>query len=134
VVVDRDGRGADETVDHIVAAGGKGIGIACDLSDAEQMASAAASALEWNGPIRRICLNAGIGGTGSIQTTSAQDWRQIMAVNIDSQFLLLQHLLGPMIAAGGGSVVATSSVAAFICGHPTSSPAYGVSKAAVIQL
>jgi len=75
-------------------------------------------------------LNAGIAGGGLLPQTTLQDWRRVMAVNLDGAFLSLRSAL--RLIADHGSIVLTASVAG-LKGEPGAA-SYAVSKAAVIQL
>jgi len=75
-------------------------------------------------------VNAGIAATGPIESFSFDDWRRVLAVNLDGAFLTLRSALRGI--RDGGSVVLVASVAG-IKPEPGIS-AYAASKAAVIQL
>ncbi|MDE2302580.1 MAG: SDR family oxidoreductase [Sphingomonadales bacterium] len=75
-------------------------------------------------------LNAGIVAAAPIAQTDPSDWRRAMAVNLDGAFLGLRMALRRM--STGGSIVLTSSAVAMKPFAGTG--AYGVSKAALIQL
>jgi NAD(P)-dependent dehydrogenase (short-subunit alcohol dehydrogenase family) len=75
-------------------------------------------------------LNAGIAGGGLLPQTSLENWRRLMAVNLDGAFLSLRSALRRI--ADGGSIVLTASIAG-LKGEPGAA-SYAVSKAAVIQL
>jgi len=78
-------------------------------------------------------VNAGIGAGGTIEDISFDDWRQVMAINLDGAFLTLQAAMRAIRSGGtGGSIVLTASVAG-IKAEPGIA-AYGASKAAVIHL
>lgn len=134
VVADLSADRADSVVDEIVHAGGIALAAAGDASTADGIDRIATLAEDWRGPVTRLCLNAGIGGEGDIRTLSLADWRKVFAINLEAQFLAAQRFLDPMIAAGGGAIATTGSFGAFRSGHPTSTPSYGASKAAVTQL
>ncbi|HEX2764649.1 MAG TPA: SDR family oxidoreductase [Allosphingosinicella sp.] len=76
-------------------------------------------------------VNAGIGEGGAIADLAFDDWRRVMAVNLDGAFLTLQAAMRAMRDTGG-SIVLTASVAG-LKAEPGIS-AYGASKAAVIHL
>ena len=83
-------------------------------------------------------INAGIGAGGPIEDMSFDEWRRVMAVNLDGAFLSLQAAMRAIRATGatgqegGGAIVVTASAAGF---KPEPGiGAYAASKAAVIQL
>jgi NAD(P)-dependent dehydrogenase (short-subunit alcohol dehydrogenase family) len=63
---------------------------------------------------------------------SVEDWDRTQAVCLRSVFLGIKHAIGPMRAAGGGSIVSTASIAG-IDGYPVLH-AYCAAKAGVINL
>jgi len=82
------------------------------------------------GPIDHAVINAGVGSGGSLVETSFEEWRRVMAVNLDGAFLSLRAALRLM--PDGGSAVLTASAIGLKATPGTA--AYGTSKAAVIQL
>ena len=76
-------------------------------------------------------VNAGIGAGSTVDQTSFEDWRNVMAVNLDGAFLTLRAAMRAM-KGNGGSIVLTASVAG-VKAEPGIA-AYGSSKAAVIHL
>ena len=75
--------------------------------------------------------NAGIAGpTAPVPEVSIEEWREVMDVNITSQFIACRLVVPKMIAAGGGVIINMSSVAGRI-GFVNRS-AYAASKWAVI--
>ncbi len=73
--------------------------------------------------------NAGIALLKDIEATTLEDWRGLMAVNLDGAFLGCKHAVRVMKERGGGSIVNLSSVAGMI-GDP-SLAAYCASKGGV---
>jgi 2-keto-3-deoxy-L-fuconate dehydrogenase len=69
---------------------------------------------------------------GSIEETSAQDWRRSMAITLDSAYVVIGAAV-PKMKAKGGSVITISSVASSIKGFPRRA-AYGAAKGGVIGL
>ena len=76
-------------------------------------------------------VNAGVGAGTPIADMSFEEWRRVMAINLDAAFLTLQAAMRAM-RLNGGSIVLTAS-AAGIKAEPGIA-AYGASKAAVIHL
>jgi NAD(P)-dependent dehydrogenase (short-subunit alcohol dehydrogenase family) len=77
--------------------------------------------------------NAGVsGGFATIAEQTADDWAEILRVNLIGPFLAIKYA-GPMIAKrGGGSIICTASVAGLRSG--AGGAAYSASKAGVINL
>lgn len=134
IVLDARSDGAESTCDLIRSAGGEALPIACDVTDTSALLDHLAAAVAWRGAPTALCLNAGIGGYGTVETLVVEEWRRILAVNLEANLHILRAVLDPMRAAGGGSIVAVSSPGAADAGHPTSSTAYGVSKAGLERL
>jgi NAD(P)-dependent dehydrogenase (short-subunit alcohol dehydrogenase family) len=88
-----------------------------------------------HGRIDVLVNGAGIEGdfvNGSPETTSLEQWRKVLAVNLDGTFLGCKAVLPIMKRARKGAIVNISSMASFL-GTPVN-VAYGASKAGVQQL
>jgi NAD(P)-dependent dehydrogenase (short-subunit alcohol dehydrogenase family) len=76
--------------------------------------------------------NAGIsGGFASIFEQDADDWAEILRVNLIGPFLAIKYA-APHMKERGGSIICTASVAGLRAG--AGGPAYSASKAGVINL
>lgn len=112
-----------------------GIGVSaravrCDVSDEEQVAEAMSTTLGQFGRVDVMVANAGFGLPGPIHAMSLEQWRSVMAVNLDGAFLCFREAARHMIERGdGGSMLAVSSASA-IHGAP-GNEAYSASKAAL---
>ena len=82
------------------------------------------------GGIEHAVVNAGVPGVSPIVDSSFEEWRRVLAVNLDGAFLTLQAALRTMTA--GGSVVCVSSAAGLKAEKGIA--AYAASKAGLIQL
>lgn len=77
--------------------------------------------------------NAGIsGGFASIAEQTADDWAEILRVNLIGPFLAVKYAAPVMNLRGGGSIICTASVAGLRSG--AGGAAYSASKAGVINL
>jgi 3-oxoacyl-[acyl-carrier protein] reductase len=103
-----------------------------DVSNEEDCAAAVAEAVSRWGGLDVMVANAGIAIRGTVATMAKEDFERIIAVNLTGVFLCAKHAFRAMQAAGGGTILATASVAG-LRGTPGLS-AYGVSKAGVIQM
>ena len=54
---------------------------------------------------------AGVGGARSLEETSEETWRSMMAVNCESAFIACRELAAPMASNGGGDVVLVGALA-----------------------
>jgi len=84
--------------------------IACDLTDSASVAAAVEAAAARVGQIDIVVHCAGITRDGPLTRMSDDDWRSVLASNLDSAFFLLRSVGPPLRAAGGGSVVLVSSI------------------------
>ncbi len=110
------------------------LGIACDVTDERAIAAALERTARAFGGLDMIVLNAGIfAATRSIKDLGTDEWRKVMAVNLDAN-LLLMRACHPYLARapkGGRAVVIGSK------NVPAPGPgaaAYSASKAALNQL
>ena len=92
---------------------------------------AIADALARHGRLDVLVNNAGIAHTGTlVEDTSLEDWRRVVAVNLDGVFLGVKHGVRAMRKGGrGGSIVNISSILGLI-GLPLAG-AYAASKGGV---
>ena len=131
-VADRDAASAEETTALIHAEGGEAVTLIGDVALEADVLRLFAEAKAHFGPIDVLHHNVGIGKTGGPMETSAEDLDHIHAVNVRSLLLSSQQVLPGMVARGGGSIIAISSVAGTRdVGYPHL--AYSVTKAAVAQ-
>ncbi len=110
------------------------LGIACDVTDERAVAAALERTARAYGGLDMLVLNAGIfGATRSIKDLGTEEWRKVMAVNLDAN-LVLMRACHPFLARApaGGRVVVIGSK-----NVPAPGPgaaAYSASKAALNQL
>lgn len=106
--------------------------IGCDVTDEDSVAAACVHADGLTGELKIVVANAGFGSAAPFQLTSLDDWNGVIGTNLTGAFLTMKHAAGPLIANGGGSIVAISSIAA-VETHRFMSP-YSVSKAGLEML
>ncbi|HET6948884.1 MAG TPA: SDR family NAD(P)-dependent oxidoreductase [Acidimicrobiales bacterium] len=113
--------------------GGGALPLTCDVGDEEQVAAAMAGTLGELGKVDSLFANAGVGGLAPFVEMTLDEWRRVMAVNLDGAFLTLREAARHLVARGeGGALVVVSSVSA-IHGAPRQEH-YAASKAAVLAL
>jgi NAD(P)-dependent dehydrogenase (short-subunit alcohol dehydrogenase family) len=105
----------------------------CDVGDEDQVRAAVATAVDNGGGALHLCVAAaGGGGLGPLLTTSLEEWNGILTTNLTGTFLTFKHAGAAAARAGGGSMVAISSIAGAVS-HRFMAP-YSVSKAAIDML
>jgi NAD(P)-dependent dehydrogenase (short-subunit alcohol dehydrogenase family) len=131
-VADLDGAGAERIAKEIVEAGGDAFGCAGDCSTPEGNDEFVSRTLDQYGALDIAYLNAGIARGSSIRGGDVAVWDEVIAVNLRGVFLGMRAVVEPMIAAGGGSIVCTASVAGLRGGAHM--PSYYASKHGVVGL
>jgi NAD(P)-dependent dehydrogenase (short-subunit alcohol dehydrogenase family) len=101
-----------------------------NAADIERLVNEAAKA---HSGLDIFFANAGIsGGFASLTEQTAEDWAEILRVNLIGPFLAIKHAAPLIKLRGGGSIVCTASVAGLRSG--AGGAAYSASKAGVINL
>ena len=111
-IIDRNGQAADETVKAIRDAGGEADCWTADVSEEAAVNAAVAGVEERYGAVTVLFNHAGTIVIKPFLETTLQEWDWLHAVNVRSMFLMTKAVLPKMIAAGGGSIVCTSSISA----------------------
>lgn len=131
-VVDRDGAAAKETVDQIGAVEGNALAVTADIAAADEVERAFTQVASELGPVGVLYNNAGVNSSGSVLTSTEDDWDRCMAVNVKGTYLCSAAAARSMAEAGGGSIVNQGSVAALV--GVANFAAYCASKGAVVAL
>jgi NAD(P)-dependent dehydrogenase (short-subunit alcohol dehydrogenase family) len=106
---------------------------AADVSDGAQVAAAVRAAVERFGRLDGVFSNAGIeGAVADVVEYPEEEYDRVMRVNARSVWLGMKHAIPALLAAGGGSIVNTSSTGGMM-GWPQLSP-YVASKHAVVGM
>ena len=125
------GRNQDKNaaaVEQLAALGGQATAHVCDVGDEAQVVETMQRSAEDFGRIDGLFANAGRSGTGTpFLELSLEEWRAVMATNLDGVFLTLREAAKYLVAQGeGGSLVAVSSTSAI---HGAAgNEAYGTAK------
>ncbi len=129
VVVDRDLDRAADTAQAITSEGGTATAQAADITIEEECEALVAFAIERHGQIDVLHNNVGIGAQdGSPTRITEEGLDLILDVNLKGMVWTCKHALPHMQAAGTGSIINISSVAAIT---PYPGIGYKTSKAAV---
>ena len=129
---DKNAAAAEQLRKH----GGRVLALACDVSDEAAVERAFAETVATLGRVDACFVNAGVAGrrgVASFMEMTTEDWRRVLAVNLDGAFFTLRAAARHMVARpGGGSLVVTSSLAA-LSGQARGEH-YAATKGAVISM
>ena len=131
VAVGRDERALADVVREVTAAGGDAVACVADVTASDAPGRIVEAALARFGALTTVVNAAGIIGTGTIESTTDDQWDVMMDINVRAPFRLMRAAT-PALRNAKGSVVNVSSVTGLRAFPGVL--AYCVSKAAVDQL
>ena len=115
VVTDINIEAAENTVNDIVAAGGKAVACKHDVASEADWQRVIAFTLENFNKLDVLVNNAGIVVFGDLKDASMDDWRKISGANLDSVFLGTRDAINAMLEnKTKGSIINIASVAGLI--------------------
>jgi NAD(P)-dependent dehydrogenase (short-subunit alcohol dehydrogenase family) len=133
VVADLNSEDGERVVGEIAAAGGRATFQHTDVANEQAISALVERAVHEYGRLDVMFNNAGLAGAiGPIEAVSSSDWDKTIAVMLRGVFLGIKYAVEPMRKAGGGSIISTSSVAAFL--PLRYGAAYAAAKGGVISL
>ena len=132
VAADRDVVLGEQTAEAVRQAGGDALFVPTDVTEEDDCARLATTAVERFGGIDVLVNNAGIQTYGTVVDTPRDVWDRTLACNLTSVYLVSKHCLPHMFARGGGAVVNTASVQAFATQKAVA--AYVATRGAVVSL
>lgn len=103
-----------------------------DVTDEAQVEAAVAAASARSGTLEICVAAAGDGTVGPVVATSIDEWQRVISVSLTGVFLTFKHAGAAIAAAGGGAMVAVSSLASNVT-HRFMAP-YNAAKAGVDML
>jgi NAD(P)-dependent dehydrogenase (short-subunit alcohol dehydrogenase family) len=117
--------------EQIAAHGVETLAMLTDVSKADQVEALAQATLDRFGAVHIVCNNAGVTSTGDPWFGPIESWEWTMGVNFWGVVYGVRAFLPHLIAAGGGHIVNTASIAGL---WPGLAPPYDASKHAVVAL
>lgn len=132
VTLDLNAEEGQRTVDQVTEQGGEALFVHGDVGQESDVVSAMEAAESRFGPLDLLWGNAGMGIFKSAPETSMEEWQRIWGVNVTGNFLLAKHGIPRIAASGGGTVVFTASVNAFVGDRQWA--AYCATKGAIVAL
>lgn len=111
-IIDRDVARGEALAAELVAAGHRAVFASCDVADGAQVRAAVGKVSAALGPVTVLFNHAGTIVIKPFLETEEADWDFLFDVNVKSMYLMTRAVLPQMLAAGGGSIVCTSSISA----------------------
>lgn len=106
-----DQAGAEATADEIRATGRRAVVGRLDATDYAETQLAVRELAEELGGLDVFVNNAGTGLSTSVLEVTAEQWRRVIATDLDGAFAAIQQAARLMVAAGhGGRIIAVTSV------------------------
>lgn len=131
VAVDVNEATAGETARMIVDDGGAAVSATADIRDKAQVEAAVQVGVDAFGGYTTLVNNAGIfDDQAPLLETDDALWERVIGINLLSAYTVTKAVLPHIIAAGGGTVISTASVASFVAG--SGGAAYTTSKHGIL--
>ena len=135
VIAEIDAAAGTAAAAEINASGGAAISVESDVSAESDWQSIVAAAEERFGGVDVLYNNAAVAPAtdGSVVDVPLEVWDRVLAVNLTGPMLGCRHAIPQMLRRGGGSIINTSSIRAFVGGSQPID-AYTASKGALVSL
>ncbi|MDE1973332.1 MAG: SDR family oxidoreductase [Hyphomicrobiales bacterium] len=118
---------------RLEALGKRAVAIEADVCDRAAMRRAFEAAEQAFGTVTILVNNAGVVQSGRAVELAEEDWRRVLATNLDAVFFWAQEAARRMLAAGkGGAIVNVASILGITPDNGV--VAYAAAKAGVIQV
>lgn len=128
-VTDINEDSATKVAEGIVKKGGQAVSFALDTTQEADWKRVIGKIMEVRGKLDIVINNAGIAQIESVETSTLEQWRHLMAINLDGVFLGTKYAIEAMKKGDGGSIVNISSIEGIV-GEPLAC-AYNASKGGV---
>ena len=132
IVLDLQERAARETLAAIIAAGGTGETIACDVAESASVELAFERIARDHGRVDILVNNAGVAYVGTIEETPEADFDRLYRVNVKGVYLCSRAAVPVMVRQGGGVILNMASIVSLI--GVEARFAYAMSKGAVLTM
>jgi NAD(P)-dependent dehydrogenase (short-subunit alcohol dehydrogenase family) len=107
-------------------------GVACDVTDEQQIVDLVEHTQQQHGPIDLFCSNAGAISEGVLTDAANNEWQRLWDLHVMSHIYAARAVLPSMIERGDGYLLNTASAAGLLAA--IGSGPYTVTKAAAVKL
>jgi len=131
-LVGRDTAALDETLQAVSGLGRRALALQADVTNAASVEAAVVAACKEFGKIDILVCNAGVQKLKPFLDMAPEDWRGLIATNLEGAIVTMQSVGRRMVAQKSGVIIAMASVYSFI-GAPGNS-IYCLTKGGLSQL
>jgi NAD(P)-dependent dehydrogenase (short-subunit alcohol dehydrogenase family) len=121
----------EDTAAEVEKLGKKALPVSCDVTDPQSVDSMMKKTIDEFGKVDILITAAGIALRTEAENMPIEDFRKVMAANVDGTLLCCQAAAKEMIKQGGGGKIVTVGSIRGLHGHPAGYSAYATSKGAV---
>lgn len=132
--LDLDPTTAGEAAAEAAAMGRRSLAVQADVTDPASVAGAVEAVVGALGRIDILVNVAGICRNAPAEEMSDEDWRDVMAVNLDGVFYCCRAVGRHMLGRRSGVIVNIASLSSSVVDYPQPQVSYNASKAGVVQL
>jgi 3-oxoacyl-[acyl-carrier protein] reductase len=133
VIGDVDGEGAETAAAELRAEGASAIGVACDVTDGDQIQALVDASRSEHGSLDAFVNNAGITRDATMRKMAVEDFRLVMEVHVTGTWLGTRAATAAMREQGtGGAIVNMSSISGKVGNFGQTN--YSAAKAGIVGL
>lgn len=135
VLADMQDEEGEQAAREVEALGAEAFYVHCDVRSDDSVREAIERAVERFGRLDVVYANAGINGMHApIEDLKPSEWNETIAINLTGTYLTCHYAVPHLKAAGGGSILITSSVNGTRTFSKPGASAYSTSKAGQVAL
>jgi NAD(P)-dependent dehydrogenase (short-subunit alcohol dehydrogenase family) len=134
VIADLSREMSESTAAALTNSGGKASAVVMDVRDRHSVAAARQHIETALGPVQVLVNNAGIARNSDAADTSAEEWNEVIDVNLNGVWWCSQAFGRGMVQRKRGAIVNIGSMSGLVVNRPQPQAAYNVSKAGVHML
>ena len=131
-LIGRDTAALEETLAGVKAHGRRALALKTDVTSADSIESAVAQTIKTFGRIDTLVCNAGVQRLKPFLDMRPEDWRSLIATNLEGAIMTMQAVGKGMVQQKSGSIITMSSIYSFV-GAPWNS-IYCMTKGGLAQL
>lgn len=130
---------ADEVVREAESLGVRAIALLADVGNEQEVNDMVGAALAEFGRVDVLINNAGVRPPDTFMEMDTNQWRQVLAVNLDGPFFCAKAVVPSMIANGGGRIINVSGLNSWAGTHwphvcASKMGALGLTRALAVEL